>query len=107
MDRTVPVYVNRRSGMAHLDRHCRALELVPDGALRIAHVQTSSLPPLRFCRYCVPSSLPDWEMPLHEGEPVSRPQGRPPSGVDTGSPSCGCASSRAGALAGHAGGLLS
>ena len=107
MDRTVPLYVNRRSGMAHLNRDCQALELVPDGALRIAHVRTSALPPLRFCRYCIPSSLPDWEPPLHDAEGQSRPQsGRAPSGVDSPSAACGFAPSRAGTISRN-GALLS
>jgi len=69
VDPTV-VYVNKRSGVGHLMRDCEYLTLVPDGALRVAHASSSSLPPVRMCRYCSPESLlaPSFDEPDHRAD---------------------------------------
>lgn len=82
MNRSVPLYVNKKSGVAHLNRDCDALELVPDGALRIAHVQCSALPPLRYCRCCIPSSLPTWERLCTDDGARQGRSAADPGGVD-------------------------
>jgi hypothetical protein len=51
LPRTVTVFVNRRSGMAHRRRDCETLKGVPDGALRIVTVE-DGLPRFRFCSRC-------------------------------------------------------
>ena len=50
----VPLYVNVVSGTAHADRECEFLARVPDSRVRLAHCQTSGLPPMRLCRRCIP-----------------------------------------------------
>jgi len=47
----VPVWVNKRSGVAHRRRDCEALTSVPDGALRQA-VIVDGLPRFRKCSRC-------------------------------------------------------
>lgn len=51
------IYVNKRSGVGHFDRACEYLSMVPDGALRVAHVASSTVPPFRMCRHCSPAPL--------------------------------------------------
>jgi len=51
ISRSVPVWVNKRSGVAHRQRDCEALRSVPDGALRQAVVE-NGLPRFRYCSRC-------------------------------------------------------
>jgi len=55
--REVVFYVNVKSGKAHADRECDFLIRVPDKSIRLAHHNSSSLPPLSLCRRCVPMRL--------------------------------------------------
>jgi len=49
--RSFPVWVNKRSGVAHRRRDCESLRNVPDGALRQAVVK-DGLPRFRYCSVC-------------------------------------------------------
>jgi len=53
----VPVYVNKKSGVGHLDRMCEYLSLVPDGAIYIYHPMGGVIH-RRMCHWCAPYSLP-------------------------------------------------
>jgi hypothetical protein len=47
----VPVWVNKRSGVAHCRRDCETILSVPDGALRQVVVK-DGLPRFRKCSFC-------------------------------------------------------
>lgn len=55
--RTVPIYVNKKSGVGHLDRMCDYLSMVPDGAIYLYH-PLGGVVNRRMCRWCAPYSLP-------------------------------------------------
>jgi len=53
----VPVYVNKKSRVGHLDRDCDYLSMVPDGAIYLEHRSTSEPIRRRMCPNCSPTYL--------------------------------------------------
>jgi len=53
----VPVYVNKKSRVGHLDRLCDYLSMVPDGAIYVRHPSTAEPVRQRMCRFCSPTYL--------------------------------------------------
>lgn len=50
---TYTLWVNRKSGTAHTRRSCKALNGVPDGALRLVELDyREDPPPIRWCSWC-------------------------------------------------------
>jgi hypothetical protein len=48
----ISVFINRKSGTAHVERSCEGLDGVPDRALRLVTWDSREDPPLRWCRRC-------------------------------------------------------
>ena len=44
--------INRKSGTAHLDRRCKALDGIPEEKLRHIAFDPAKPPPMRWCRRC-------------------------------------------------------
>jgi len=53
----VPIYVNKKSRVGHLDRMCEYLSMVPDGAIFIYHPM-GGVVHRRMCSKCAPYLLP-------------------------------------------------
>jgi len=53
----VPVYVNKKSRVGHLDRLCEYLSMVPDGAIYVRHPSVAEPVRQHMCRYCSPTYL--------------------------------------------------
>ena len=60
----IALLVNKKSGTAHVRRDGEALNGVPEGALRVAQIESGSYPPFKLCRYCFPFLMPS-DSPEH------------------------------------------
>lgn len=80
---TIPVYVNKRSRVGHIDRFCEYLAGVPDGALYVQRLFDQEPVRRRMCRHCSPVFLrPSLDCPdagltavLHDQGPLSIAEG--------------------------------
>lgn len=81
----VPIYVNKKSRVGHLDRLCDYLSMVPDGAIYVRHPSVAEPVRQRMCRFCSPTYLrpalelfpdPGLTADLHAAASLSTPEGR-------------------------------
>jgi hypothetical protein len=66
---TRTVFINRKSGVAHVLRSCDALKGVPDGALRMAMFDDREPVPMRWCRWCSSPNAAHRRWPVQPARP--------------------------------------